>query len=96
MIRISLNRQMINLGSSGLAVIPEKWDNKTGRMKSKTAEALKLNYELDAITTSLNAIYQKLVYENNVSLLKIKQMFIGDDIPKTTFLELMGEYNNEV
>ena len=40
MIRISLNGEMINLGTSGLAVVPEKWDNRTGRMKSKTAEAL--------------------------------------------------------
>ena len=38
MIRISLNGEMISLGTSGLAVVPEKWDNKSGRMKSKTAE----------------------------------------------------------
>lgn len=95
MIRISLNGEMINLGTSGLAVVPEKWDNRTGRMKSKTAEALKFNYDLDAITTSLNAIYQKLVYEDNVSLLKIKQLFLGNNSTKVTFLELLDEYNQE-
>lgn len=95
MIRISLNGEMISLGTSGLAVVPEKWDNKSGRMKSKTAEALKFNYDLDAITTSLNSIYQKLAYENDVSLQKIKQLFLGDKTSKITFLELLDEYNNE-
>lgn len=86
---------MCNIGTSGQSVIPEKWDNKNGRMKSKSAEALNLNYQLDAITTSLNSIYQKLLVEDNLSLLKIKQLFLGDKTKKATFLVLLREYNND-
>ncbi len=79
MIRVSLNGKMINLRTSRLTAIPERWYGKTSRMKSKTAKALKLNYVIDAITTSLNTIYQKLVYEDNLSLMKIKQLFLREN-----------------
>lgn len=95
MIRASLNGEMCNIGTSGLAVIPDKWDAKTGRMKSRSAEALNFNYQLDGITTSLNSIYQKLVVEDDLSLLKIKQLFLGDKTKKATFLELLLEYNSD-
>lgn len=95
MIRVSLNGEMCNIGTSGLAVIPDKWDAKTGRMKSRSAEALNFNYQLDGITTSLNSIYQKLVVEDDLSLLKIKQLFLGDKTKKVTFFELLLEYNSD-
>ncbi|HBG40943.1 MAG TPA: hypothetical protein DDZ96_12780 [Porphyromonadaceae bacterium] len=49
MIRISLNGKRCILGTSGLVVKPEKWDGRIGRMKSKSAEALQFNYQLDNI-----------------------------------------------
>lgn len=94
-IRASLNGEMCNIGSSGLAVIPDKWDAATGRMKSRSTEALNFNYQLDGITTSLNSLYQKLVVEDDLSLLKIKQLFLGNKTKKATFLELLLEYNSD-
>ena len=45
MIRISLNGEMCNVGSAGLYVDPDKWDNTSSRMKSKSKEALSFNYK---------------------------------------------------
>lgn len=95
MIRIYLNGEMCNLGTSGLSIIPTQWDNKSGRAKSKSAEALNFDYRLDAITTSLNGIYQMLLVEDNFNLLKIKQLYLGDKTKKPTLLDLLFEYNND-
>ncbi len=40
MVRISLNGKMVNLGSSGLFASPEKWDNKSSRLKFRTKESI--------------------------------------------------------
>ena len=94
MIRISLNSKMINLGSSGLTIVPEKWDKKMCRMKTRTSEALNFNNKLDEITTSLNQIYDKLKSRDEVSIDKIKNIYLGAYTSKMTFLEVMEEYNN--
>lgn len=94
MIRISLNGEMCNIGSSGLSVEPDKWDSKSSRMKSKSKEALALNYKLDAITTELNQIFVKLKLNDSLSVEQIKSVFLGKDKIKMTFLQVLEEYNN--
>lgn len=94
MIRISLNGEMCNVGSAGLYVEPDKWDNKSSRMKSKTKEALSLNYKLDAITTELNRVFDSLKYNDDLSVEQIKSVFLGKDKIKMTFLQVLAEYNN--
>lgn len=47
MIRIFLNGEMLNLGSSGLNIDKKLWNNSTSRMKGRTAEALNVNAQLD-------------------------------------------------
>lgn len=95
MIRISLNGKMLNVGTSGLFVDPKYWDNTTSRMRAKTADARQLNSELDAINTSLNNICQKLTYEEDLSLERIKQEFLGIEDPKSTVMDLLNEFNEE-
>lgn len=43
MIRIYLNREMLNVGSSGLNVDKKLWCNATSRMKGRSQEALSIN-----------------------------------------------------
>ena len=94
MIRISLNGEMCNIGSSGLSVEPDKWDSKSSRMKSKSKEALSLNYKLDAITTEVNQIFVRLKLNDSLSVEQIKSVFLGKDKIKMTFLQVLEEYNN--
>ena len=94
MIRISLNGEMCNVGSAGLYIEPDKWDNRSSRMKSKTKEALSFNYKLDEITTKLNQTFDSLKFKDNVSVERIKSVFLGKDKVRMTFLQVMEEYNN--
>lgn len=48
MLRIFLNREMANLGTTKLFVKKSMWSNSTSRMKGRTAEALALNASLDS------------------------------------------------
>lgn len=96
MIRISLNGKMCNVGSSGLSVNPEKWDNKHYRMKTKSAEALNFNYQLDEITTSLNNIFKKLSLDNTLNVKLIKELYKGKEKTTTTFFSFFDKYNEEV
>ncbi len=94
MIRISLNGEMCNVGSAGLYVDPDKWDNTSSRMKSKSKEALSFNYKLDAITTELNQVFDSLKYNESLSVEEIKSIFLGKDKINMTFLQVLEEYNN--
>lgn len=95
-IRISLNGQMCNVGSSGLSVIPEKWDAKYSRMKGKSAEALGLNYQLDSITTSLNNIFKRLELDGTLSVEKIKSIYTGYGQGTETFLSIFQKHNDDI
>lgn len=72
MIRIFLNGEMLNLGSSGLNIDKKLWNNSTSRMKGRTAEALNVNAQLDKISISLQDIFKQYKDDPDLSLDKIK------------------------
>ena len=75
MIRIFLNGEMLNLGSSGLNIDKKLWNNSTSRMKGRTAEALNVNAQLDKISISLQDIFKQYKDDPDLSLpLTIKQI----------------------
>ena len=96
MIRIFLNDEMLNLGSSGLCVDKKLWNNATRRMKGRTAEVLNINSQLDVISSSLQAIFKKHEEDPDLTLDKIKSIYLGKDIPKTTFLEIFDKYLDDI
>lgn len=96
MIRIFLNGEMLNLGSSGLNVDKKLWNNSTSRMKGRTAEALNVNAQLDQISISLQDIFKQFKDDPDLSLDKIKSVYLGKDRPKTTFLEFYDKYLEDV
>ena len=96
MIRIFLNGEMLNLGSSGLNIDKKLWDNSTSRMKGRTAEALNVNAQLDKISISLQDIFKQYKDDPDLSLDKIKSVYLGKDRPKTTFLEFYDKYLEDV
>ena len=96
MIRIFLNGEMLNLGSSGLNIDKKLWNNSTSRMKGRTAEALNVNAQLDKISISLQDILKQYKDDPDLSLDKIKSVYLGKDRPKTTFLEFYDKYLEDV
>ena len=62
-------------------------------MKSKSKETISFNYKLDEITTKLNHTFDRLKFKDNVSVERIKSIFLGKDKVKMTFLQMMEEYN---
>ena len=96
MIRIFLNGEMLNLGSSGLNIDKKLWNNSTSRMKGRTAEALNVNAQLDKISISLQDIFKQYKDDPDLSLDKIKSVYLGKDRPKTTFLEFYDKYLEDV
>lgn len=96
MIRIFLNGEMLNLGSSGLNIDKKLWNNSTSRMKGRTAEALNVNAQLDKISISLLDIFKQYKDDPDLSLDKIKSVYLGKDRPKTTFLEFYDKYLEDV
>ena len=96
MIRIFLNGEMLNLGSSGLNIDKKLWNNSTSRMKGRTVEALNVNAQLDKISISLQNIFKQYKDDPDLSLDKIKSVYLGKDRPKITFLEFYDKYLEDV
>lgn len=86
MLRVFLNGEMANFGSTKIFVDKSLWNNTTSRLKGRTAEALSANAALDSISTMLNNIYHKFEDDESLSLDKIRSFFVGKDREYTTFL----------
>ena len=85
MLRVFLNGEMANFGSTKIFVDKSLWNNTTSRLKGRTAEALSANAALDSISTMLNGIYRKFEDDESLSLEKIRSFFVGKDREYTTF-----------
>ncbi len=96
MIRIYLNRKMCVVGSSGLSVDISKWNAQFSKMIGRSHDALSLNLELDNITMSLNKIFKQYENDEDISLEKIKNIFLGNVERTDTFLELFCKYNADI
>ena len=70
MLRVFLNGEMSNFGSTKIFVDKTVWNNATSRLKGRTAEALSVNAALDSISTTLNGIYRKFEDDESLSLEK--------------------------
>ena len=89
MLRVFLNGEMANFGSTKIFVDKTMWNNATSRLKGRTAEGLSVNAALDSISTTLNGIYRKFEDDESLSLEKIRSFFVGKDREYTTFLRYL-------
>ena len=72
MLRVFLNGEMANFGSTKIFVDKTLW-NKTGsRLKGRNTEALSVNAALDSISTTLNSIFHKFENDETLSLDSIR------------------------
>ena len=96
MIRIFLNGEMLNLGSSGVCVDKKMWNSSTNRLKGRTSESLSLNAQLDEISTSLQNIFRRHELDEDLTLDKIKSIYLGKNKIKMTFMELYHKYLEDI
>ncbi len=96
MIRIFLNGEMLNVGSSGICIDKKLWDSSTSRMKGRSSESLNLNAQLDNISSSLQTIFKKHEFDEDLTLDKIKSIFLGKNKVKTTFVEFYDKYLEDI
>lgn len=72
------------------------WDSSTGRMKGRSSESLNLNAQLDNISSSLQMIFKKHEFDEDLTLDKIKSIFLGKNKVKTTFVEFYDKYLEDI
>ena len=96
MLRVFLNGEMANFGSTKIFVDKTVWNNATSRLKGRTAEALSANAALDSISATLNNIYHKFEDDSSMSLEKIRSYFVGKDREYTTFLPVFDRFNEDI
>lgn len=96
MVRIFLNGEMLNVGSSGICVDKKMWNNSTNRLKGRTSESLNLNAQLDDISSSLQGIFRRHELDEDLTLDKIKSIYLGKNKIKTTFMELYRKYLEDI
>lgn len=77
MVRIILDGEMVNLGSSQLSVKKALWSNSTSRAKGRTADAIALNASLDAFTASLYELFRHEL-DDYLTAESFKTLFIGE------------------
>jgi len=94
MLRVFLNGEMANFGSTKIFVDKTVWNNATSRLKGRTAEALSANAALDSISATLNNIYHKYEDDSSLSLEKIRSYFVGKDREYTTFLPVFDRWKS--
>ena len=70
MLRVFLNGEMENFGSTKIFGDKTMWNNATSRLKGRTVEALSVNAALDSISTTLNGNYRKFEDDESLSLEK--------------------------
>lgn len=96
MIRIFLNGEMLNVSSSGIYIDKKLWNNSTNRVKGRGSESLNLNAQLDNISNSLQMIFKKHEFDEDLTLDKIKSIFLGKNKVKTTFVEFYDKYLEDI
>lgn len=96
MLRVFLNGEMANFGSTKIFVDKRLWNNAGSRQKGRTAEALSVNAALDAISTTLNGIFHKFENDETLSLDKIRSYFLGKDREYTTFLPVFDKFIDDI
>ncbi len=92
MIRIYLNSERTSLGASGIFVIPSMWDNKNNKVKGRTSEALQMNLQLENIKGHLVSMFQKMEFDESLSVELIKSKYLGKKTEMDTIIDLFDAY----
>ncbi len=96
MLRVFLNGEMANFGSTKIFVDKGLWNNTTSRLKGRTAEVLTANAALDGISHTLNSIYRKFEDDESLSMDKIRTFYCGKSKEYTEFLPVFDSFIDDI
>lgn len=96
MLRVFLNGEMSNFGSTKIFVDKSLWSNSTSRMKGRTSESLSVNSSLDAISTTLMNIHRKFENDSALSIDKIRSVYYGKNNEYSTFLQIFDKFIEDI
>lgn len=96
MLRIFLNSELMNLGSTKIFVSASKWSNSTSRLKGRTHEALGVNARLGQIESQLMNIFEEHKNDDMLTLDRIKSIYLGKDREFRSFLPIFDLFIEEV
>ena len=95
MLRIYLNNERLSIGSTGISVLKSLWDIDKERLKGRTTEVLRMNLQLDNISTGLLNIFRRLEFSDDLCLERIKEEFLGKKGDIDTFMALFEKHNED-
>jgi hypothetical protein len=93
MLRISYNQQR-NEFSTGFNLEPSKWDKSKYRVKAKTQEASQINQYIDGSKAKILSIFRDMVLNEDISLDRLVDKFLGKDEQTLTLLQLVKYHND--
>lgn len=95
-LRITLDNERLTIGTTGITITPSLWDVKKQQLKGKSTEALQVNKKLDNIREELNAISEKLMYDGDLTLEKVKAHYERTEGDVRTIRNLFDRYIESV
>ena len=96
MLRVFLDGEMANFGTTKIFVKKSLWSNATSRLRGRTTEALSVNAALDAISTTLYGIYRKYENDESLSLDLIRTVYFGKNREFTSFLPVFDKFLEDI
>ena len=96
MTRLSLDGDRISAGATGISIKPELWDGKRQQLKGRTTEVVQTNMKLSGIRDEFMAIAEKLEFEGNLTLDRVKAVYLGVDVDYDTIGKLLDKYIHNV
>lgn len=97
-IRLNLNHEVLDVGSTYVSVFPSYWNNRKMRCMGKDAQSALINNKLDVIEVEYKQIFRRYEYQDNLSLDLIKTDYkngLAKTKNKTSFLEFFDKYVEE-
>lgn len=92
MLRISYNQQRKEF-STGFSLEPSKWDKTRYKVKSKSQEAVQINQYIDETKAKILSLFREMVLDEDISLDRLTDRFLGKDEQTITLLQLIRLHN---
>ena len=92
MMRVNINGDMANLGSTRLAVKKTLWSNQASRAKGRTAEAMELNASLDSLSAAAQELFRKCEFQEDLTAESFKAKFLGYDKEFSSIIPIFEKY----
>lgn len=91
LMRIYYNNERLSVGSAGINVVKEHWDNIQGRVQSNRPDAATANNALNRIETDLTYLFRRHEFDEDFSLALIKSEYLGDSKSSESFMQFFQQ-----